>query len=807
MLSLLRVTIRRLLGEPAFTFTVLCTLALCIAANVAIFAVVDAILVRSLPLPAPSELVTVVNAYPGAGVERAAASIANYFDRREALKSFSSVSLIRDVAITVGAAGSPNRVPMARVTPEFFDTLHVRLARGHAFTDANLGYGTDEVAILTDAFWRSQFDADPKVIGQTFFNDGIKITIVGVLPPGFRYLSSKALFYRPLSHDAKERGADERHNNSAQMIARLAPGATLKAAQSELDAFNRQQVADDPKADLIKNAGFRTNVFPLHADHVRSVRPVLLLLQCGVFFLLLIGAVNLANLLLIRASGRTKELAVRQALGAGRRHIIREVTTETTLLALVGGLLGLLLGAFGIELLARLGTGQLPLGTTITFDGRLAAISLGAALLVGLFLAAPIVWLNLRSTLAAGLQTETRGGTTSRAAQRLRHGFIVAQVALAFVLLSGAGLLGLSLKHLLETPPGFNASQVLTGELALPWKNYRDDATRMAFVQRLLPALRAIPGVTHAAINSGLPFTGQGSNSVLAIEGLDTSKLRAHRLSAATEDYWTTMNIPLIEGRFLTDRDDAKGPRVCVIDQALAKRYWPNESALGRRLATGTEFKDDNTYTIVGVVGSVKHEELAEADGHGAAYFPYAFFNANSFTIVLRTSLPPAALGPSLQKTILRLDAELPVDDLKPMQTRIDDSLVARRSPAILAAVFAGVALLLAAVGTYGVLAYSVNQRRREIGVRMALGALPEQVLAQFLRLGAALLLTGLGLGVIGAWIAGRAMQTVLFGVGVLNPGVLAATALVMASIVFLAIYLPSRRAARVDPMTALRAE
>jgi hypothetical protein len=267
------------------------------------------------------------------------------------------------------------------------------------------------------------------------------------------------------------------------------------------------------------------------------------------------------------------------------------------------------------------------------------------------------------------------------------------------------------------------------------------------------------------------------------------------------------MNIPLIEGRLLSESDTGNAPRVCVIDHALAQRYWPGQSALGRRVAAGIKLTAENTYTIVGVVGSVKHLELAESDGYGAAYFPYAYFTSGGFTVVLRTSLPPTALAPSLQKTILQLDPELPIDDLKPMQARIDDSLIARRSPAILAAVFAGVALLLAAIGTYGVLAYAVSQRRREIGVRMALGALPGQVLAQFLRLGAQLLLIGLVLGLLGAWAAGRAMQTVVFGVGTMHPGVLAATATIMTAIVLSAVLLPSRRASRIDPSEALRAE
>ncbi len=810
MIAKIRYAFRQLSRTPGFTATAVATLALCLAANLTIFAVVDAILVRSLPFPHPDRLVAVFNGYPGAGVERAAASIANYFDRRGTIKAFSSLSIQQDGSVVVGAAGAPNRVQNARVSPDFFATLGVPLAMGHGFTDDQLKYGTDEVAVLTDGFWRSHFGADPNVLGQTFLNDGIKITVIGVLPRDFRFLSSNAEFYRPSAHAPEDRLPNARHNNSWNMIARLAPGVTLVEAQAQVDAFNAHQATDDPFADIIKGARFHTTVSPLHADHVRTVKPILLLLECGVLLLLLIGSVNLANLLLIRASGRTKELAIRQALGAGRRHVAVEVIAETTLLAVIGGSLGLLLGAGGIRLLSSMGTRQLPLGAMIAFDGRLAAVSLAAAVVVGLALAVPIIWFNLHTKLALTLQTESRGGTTSRAAQRLRHCFIVLQIALAFLLLSCAGLLGLSLKHVLETPAGFNPDHILTGQISLPWKNYKDDASRRAFVERLLPAIRALPSVTNVAINTGLPFGSGVNDSATTVEGYTPKpgdSIRAHYISAATSDYWPMMRIPLLRGRLLEDADEHREARVCVVDQAFAEHYWPGGDPIGHRLAQDVKIDEKNAATIVGVVASVKQGELAENSGHGAVYFPYSAYNSNYFSLLVRTALPPASVAPMVQKAILQLDPELPIDDLKPMQARIDDSLVARRSPAILASIFATVALLLAAIGTYGVLAYAVGQRRREIGVRMALGALPQQILAQFLSLGARLLALGVIVGILLTWVAGRAMQSLLFGVGAMHVGVLAATAGVMLSVVFFALYLPSRRAARTNPLDALRAE
>ncbi len=810
MLGKIRYALRQLGQTPGFTTTAILTLALCLGANFAIFAVVDAILVRPLPFPDANRLVTVFNSYPGAGVERSSASYPNYFERRGNIKAFSSLAIYRDDSAIVGAAGSPNRVPTARVSPEFFSTLGVPLAMGRGFSEDQLTYQTDGVAVITDAFWHSHFPANPKVLGQTFLNDGLTVTVIGVLPRNFRFLSSRAQFFRPASGSPDDRLPNRRHSNNWQMIARLAPGATLAEAQTQINAFNLQQIASDPLASVIRGVGYHTLVSPLHADFVRSIKPTLLLLQCGVLSLLLIGAVNLANLLLIRASGRTRDLAIRQALGAGRWHIAADVITEITVLAVISGLLGLVLGWLGVGLLRSLGADQLPLGTTIDFDARLAALSLAGAVVVGLVLAAPIIWYNLHANLASTLQSESRGGTFSKAVQRLRHVFIVAQIGLAFVLLSGAGLLGVSLQRVLGTPAGFDPTNILTGRIALPWKNYKDDKARCAFIARLLPAIRSLPGVTHVAIDTNLPFTDNSNDSAITVEGYTLrpgESIRAHYLAAVTPDYWPMMNIPLLRGRLFTDADDQSPERVGVVDQAFADHYWPGADPIGHRLAQDVTVNKDNAVTVIGVVASVKQNDLSEPAGHGAVYFTYNHFYNGYFSLLVRSTLPPAALGPMLQKTILHLDPELPIDDLRPLQARIDDSLLARRSPAILAGIFAAAALLLAAIGTYGVLAYAVTQRQREIGVRMALGAMPQHILGQFLSLGAKLLVVGVVLGVLGTWFTGHAMQSVLFGVGSLSLSVTTTAAGLMLAVVFLAVFLPSRRAARLNPVEALRSD
>jgi predicted permease len=808
---------RLLRKTPAFTATALLTLAVCFGANLTIFAVIDSVLLRPLPFPEPNRLMMIFNTYPKAGVDRDGSSPTNYYERRDRIPALASLSIYAYGTEIVGEPGSTERLQTMRVSPDFFSTLGLGPAIGRTFTDEETTSETDHVAILSDAFWRQRYRADPNVIGKLIRVNSVPRTVIGVLPPSFRFLSSDARVFLPLASRPEDRAPSQRHSggNVTQMIARLRPDATLAQAQSELDAQNAALEIDDPQAKMIADAGFRSLVVPLHADHVAAIRPTLLLLQAGAIALLLIGAVNLVNLLLVRASGRVKELAVRQALGASRGYVVSEVLVETTLLTLVGGLFGLAVGAGGIQLLRGLGADRLPLGSRIAFDARSALVALVAAIIMGIVFAVPIAWFNLRRHPGNALQSESRGGTSGRSTQVLRHGFIVSQIALAFILLAGAGLLGLSLQRVMAISPGFQSDHILTGQILLPWADYPDGTARLKFVESLMDRIGHLPGVLSAGVVNNVPFSGHNGKSSATVMGhvLRTGESpRGNYSYGVSGDYFRSMGFSLKAGRFLTADDSRRSERVCVVDEDFARYYWPNASAIGQRLWEGISIgsearKDAEAFTVVGVVGGVKQAGLTEDEAQGAIYYPYAFHFDDSVFVAVRTSLPPESLGLALQKVVRQIDADIPVNDLRSMETRIADSLVARRSPALLAGLFSGIALLLTAIGTYGVLSYAVAQRRREIGVRMALGAQPGQIRSQFFYLSLRLLAGGTILGVIGAWLTGQAMQAVLFHVPALNLAILVGAWFLMGVVSLVACLLPSQRAARISPTEALAEE
>ena len=807
-----RFAVRMLLKNPGFATIAILTVALCLGANLAIFAVTDAIMLRPLPFPNPERLVTMYNTYPKAGVERDGSSLPNYYERRGAIPSLPNLSIYNSGTAIVGDTGATELEDVIRVSPDFFTTLGVHPRMGRDFTEEETTYQTDGVAILTDTSWRQRFNADTNILGRAIRVDGSAKTIVGVLPADFQFLSSRAKIYLPLASNPDQRAAPMRHSgNGSDIVARLAPGATIAVAQAQIEAQNAALAGTYPQAKMIAEAGFRTVVGSLRGDHIKSVRPILILIQAGALFLLLVGGINLANLLLIRASNRLKEFGIRQSLGAGQKHVAGQIVAETLLLTLLGGALGLGVGALGIRSLAVLGVEQLPLGTRVNFDQRLALVAFIGAILLGLAIAIPIIWFTLRGHVAYTLRSESRTGTSDTSTQRIRHGFMVAQIALSFVLLATASVLGLSLKRLMAVSPGFQADHVLTGRITLPWKNYRDENARLAFVERLLESLARVPGITSAGVINNIPLSGNTMMSALTVQGYTPpagESVHGHYSYGVTGDYFRAMGIPLREGRLIDASDCRRNERVCVIDEDFARRYFPGGHAIGQHLFQGSvEGAASEAFTIVGIVGVVKPTSLSDTQRLGAAYLPYTYRTDNSAYVALHTSLPPESLAATLQRVVRELDPELPVNNLRSMDGRITDSLVARRSPALLGAIFACVALILAAIGTYGVLSYAVGQRRREIGVRLALGAQRRQIAGQFLSLNLRLLTIGVVLGVLGTWLASRALQNILFNTGALPLEILVATGSIVAAVSVAACLIPVRRAIQIAPMEALRSE
>jgi predicted permease len=804
--GVVRHTIRRLAAAPAFTLTAVATMALCMGVNLTIFAAVESILLRPLPFPDSGRLVTIYNTYPRANVMDDGASVANYYERRGRVAAFEALALYKTDAVIVGETGSTEREFVMRVSPEFFSVLGVAPTLGRAFREEDTAPGAGSVVVLTEPYWRQQLSGDRNAVGRTLRVNGTPYVIVGVLPREFAFLSSQARLFLPYVSAAQDRQSVRRHSgSSSQMIARLAGGVSLEEAQSQIDNHNAVFERDNPQRQMIADAGFRSVVVPLHRKYVASIRPVLVLLQAGAIMLLAIGIVNL---FLIRAGSRAREFAVRRAIGARGSDIVAAVVGETLLLTVLAAALGVAVAYGGITFLGDLGAARLPLGSRISLNatsiGGAAAVALASGILLGLAVAA---W-HLRDAAGDALRSGSRAATTGRQAQRTRHAVLVAQIALSFILLAGASLLVGGVRNLMRITPGFRSAQLLTGQVSLPFVRYRTGASVQSFLERLTTAVRATPGISAFGIATNVPLSGNAMKSAAAVVGKPLRRGESPRgvySYGVAGEYFQAMEIPLIEGRYLTAADAASGARVCVVDEEFARRYWPSGGAIGQRLFPGgTPGAADEAFTVVGVVAAVKQASLAENGRIGAVYYPYSDRFDRAIYLVTRTTLAPDALQADLRRAVRSVDPELPLNNLKSMERRIDDSLVAQRSPAVLASVFSAVALLLTALGTYGVLSYAVSQRRREIGIRIAVGARPAQVQAQFVAVGLRLVAIGLAVGIAGAWASGRVLRAQLPAIPLTPIAALAVAAVVMTLICLAASLLPSRRAAAIVPTEVL---
>lgn len=819
----LRYSLRSLLAKPGFVIAAVLTLALGIGANTAIFSVVNGLLLKPLPYPDGERLVQVHNVYPTMGIENAGTSIPDYFDRREQAPALEDIAIYTGESLNLAAEGTPQRLVGLRASASLFTTLQASAMLGRVFDAEAETPGQDKVAVISHDLWRAQFASDPGVIGRDVRLNGESHRIIGVMPADFVFPNRQAQVWLPFAFTQAQRGDQERGNEYSESVGRLAPGATIEQLHGQLDAIiqrNAERLGGlgDPRAaefaEFFRQGGMTGRAKPLRDQWVGDVRGVLWLLQGVVLFVLLIACANVANLMLTRVSARQKELSVRTAMGATKTRIIRQLLIEAVVLALAGAVAGIAVAYACLQLLDTLNLTQSPLRSAVGIDAPVLLFTLAVSVLTGLVFGLFPAFSQSAGKPYEVLKEGGRGNTGGRAARATRNVLVMVQIALCVTLLVGAGLMVKSFDRLQNESPGFQREGLITLRLDLPASKYPDDGSIARFYSDALRELRGIPGVTQAAYVSNLPFGQSTWQSSYVVEGQDlaTGAASPHGFSrVADEAFFQSLEIPLLAGRYFSQSDSREAAPVVIVDELLANKYFP-DGAVGKRIRrTGPE--DENPWaTIVGVVGTVKHGNLAAEMTKEAYYFPYqqfeyARYNNRGGFFVVKTDLPAGGLIAPIRDAVLRADPEQPVYDIRSLDERIALSLQGRRAPMLLLVLFAGVALVLSAVGIYGVLAYAVAQRTGELGVRMAIGAQRSDVVRMVLAQGGRIALIGLGAGLVGALALGGFLSSQLFGVSRFDPLTFLAVVTVLGAVALLACWLPAWRAARVNPIVALRYE
>jgi putative ABC transport system permease protein len=798
----IRYGLRMMWKRPLFTLVAVVAIALGVGANTTIFSVVDVLLLRPFAFERPEEVYMVWERSLQSGFERGSVSVPNYLDMDADTRTLDHLSAFYSSSFNLSDADTAERLEGTLMTPELFDVVGARPALGRAFRPEEAEEGRNSVVVISDGLWRRRFGADPSIIDREIRLNGRPHTVVGVMPPKFAFPPTGGDVWKPAAFTAEQRAA--RGNHYMRVVGRLRPGATAEQAQAEMSTIAARLAAEYPE----NNTGRDFFVESLVASYTRGPRPFLTVLLGAVGFVLLLACANVANLLLVRGASRQKEIAIRQALGARRTRLVRQLLTESVMLALIGGALGLLLAVWGIDLMAS-GVPQslakfMPGWENVGLNTRAFYFTLGVSVLTGVvFGLAPALQAtkaNLNEDLKEGGRTSGGGGRN-----RLRSALVVSEVTLSLVLLIGAGLMIRSFVRLLQIEPGFNASNVLVLDVTLAGQRYDEPRSRIDFYGQLLQRIEALPGVQRAGMVSLVPLSRSNHSSSFAVEGQPPPAPGEEpdaNARSASPSYLQTMNIPLLRGRQLDERDNREdAPRVIVVNETLARRHLADRDPLGQRLIIYGE-----SWEIVGVVGNIKHEDLQE-EINPEVYFPFAKQVRHSMSLVVKTTGDPGQLAGAVDSELRALDRDQPIYNVRTMDRVVVESLAPQRVTMGMLGVFAAIALVLAAIGIYAVMSYAVAQRTHEIGVRMALGAQPRDILLMVVRQGMLLAVIGIGIGLVAAYFLMQFMSKILYGVSPSDPLTFGGIALLLAAVSFAANFFPARRATRVDPMVALRYE
>jgi putative ABC transport system permease protein len=800
----IRCGVRALVKSPVFTAVTVLSLALGIGANTAIFSVVNGLLLRPLPYPDAERIVDVWHTPPQQsfpGLKTFSVSPANYLDWKAQSNSFEQMAVFTDMGLSLTTSGDPLSLNGAAVSSDFFSVLRSNVIAGRTFSAEEEQPGREQVAVIGYGLWQRAFGANPNIIGQTLTLNSRNFTVVGIMPSGFQF-PLEAELWVPLAWGDNERKTRSVHDYV--VIARLKQNVSLQQAQAEMSTISSRLEQQFPE----ENKGWGAVVIPLRDDLVGDVRPALLVLFCAVGFVLLIACANVANLMLSRGFNRQKEIALRTALGATRVRLVRQLLTESVLLALSGGLLGLLLAGWGIKMLVQMSSGSLPNAGDIGVDswalGFTLAVSFGAGIVVGIVPALQFTRANIGETLKQG--SGRTGGSPIK--QHTRKALVISEVALSLILLIGAGLMIRSFWKLQNVDPGFDTRNALTMSLVLSWVRYSEPHQVLAFVDRALEQIRAVPGVVSVGITTKVPLTGGGSTQPFSIEGRPAGAVAEQAMAQTryiSPDYFRATGIPLRQGRFFSDQDRDSSVPVVIISEAMARRFWPGENPIGRRLTPSFHLKQ-GAREIVGVVGDIKSSGL-DADASAMMYLPFKQSPRPFISFVARTASDPQNFVQPVSKAIYSIDKEQALTDVRTMEQVVARSMSSRRFNMTLLITFAGVALVLASIGVYGVMNYTVMLRKRELGIRLALGAQKMDVLRLVLGQGLTLTLIGVGAGLLSAYGVTRLMASLLYGVTATDYLTFVSVSAVLIAVGLLASYLPARRATKVDPMIALRTE